>query len=74
MKYVFGDIVVVNGEDIGVVVKCWVGTKGTHYDVYVRNTNDIEDFDEDVIKRYLVRHKFLSKKEKEYQFNAENNL
>lgn len=78
MKFTFGDIVVCNGEDIGVVVKCWgapiagpnVGKKGSHYEVYVRVANGICQFDENEIERYMVRHKYLSEEEKEWQANA----
>lgn len=80
MKYCFGDIVVVRGEDIGVVVKSWICIlKGKqndrelyNYEVYVRNDNRIEKFGESQIQRYMVRHKFLSEEEKEYQYNAIN--
>ena len=73
MKYTFADIVVVDKENIGVIVKCWTG-KEMNYDVYVRVENGIRNFKESEISRYLVRHKYLSEEEKEYQYNAENNL
>lgn len=73
MKFCFGDIVVVEGDLIGVIVKCW-GTsllgKPRNYDVYVRRWNIIQNYDEDKIDRYMVRHKELTKKELEYQRNA----
>lgn len=71
MKFTFGDIVVVEKELIGVVVKCWTGSKHS-YEVYVRNYNSIEVYEEKDIERYMVRHKYLSDKEKEYQYNAIN--
>ena len=75
MKYTIGDIVVVNGEDIGVIVKCWISSNHTYnYDVYVRNYNDIENYKEEEIQRYMVRHKYLSEKEKIYQYNAIHGL
>lgn len=78
MKFTFGDIVVVDGENIGVVVKCWcaplagpnVGKKGPHYEVYVRIFNSIQEFDENEMERYMVRHKYLTEEEKEWQQNA----
>ena len=73
MKYTFADIVVVDKENIGVIVKCWT-CKEMNYDVYVRVENGIRNFKESEISRYLVRHKYLSEEEKEYQYNAENNL
>lgn len=76
MKFCFGDIVVVEGELIGVVVKSWIaypkGKKIKNYDVYVRMRNAIENFEEEDIERYMVRHKYLSEEELEYQSNAVN--
>ena len=66
MKYCFGDIVVVEGELIGVVVKSWIG-KTNNYDVYVRMYNGIRNYDESEIERYMVRHKYLDDEEKMYQ-------
>lgn len=74
MKFCFGDIVVVEHDKIGVVVKSWVtysGNKVIHnYDVYVRIYNGIRNYKEDEIQRYMVRHKYLSEEEVEYQRNA----
>ncbi len=74
MKYCFGDIVVVDGENIGVVVKSWCGVLNSvdNHDVYVRMYNGIKNYKESEIERYMVRHKYLSEEEKEYQLNAVN--
>ncbi len=72
MKFCFGDIVVVDDIQIGVVVKCWNGTSGNNYDVYVRSYNDIKNYKEFEIERYMVRHKYLNEEEIEYQHNAIN--
>ena len=75
MKFTFGDIVVVDKINIGVVVKCWISYfegKTFNYDVYVRNTNTIKSYEEKDIQRYMVRHKILSEEEQEYQYNAIN--
>lgn len=78
MKYTFGDIVVVDDINIGVVVKCWIGFKDNEklykYDVYVRNYNNIIEYEEEELQRYMVRHKELSEEEQEYQYNAINGL
>ncbi len=79
MKYTFGDIVVVEGENIGVVVKFWLASEGkvdgeVSYDVYVRMYNNISTYQESEIERYLVRHKYLSDEEKQYQHNAVHDL
>lgn len=75
MKYTFGDIVVVDEKNIGVVVKRWVNQyKYTSYEVYVRLYNGIKTYEEDDIERYLVRHKYLDEEELEYQYNAAHSL
>lgn len=68
MKLTFGDIVIVQDDLIGVVVKSW--ESGTH-EVYVRSFNAIREYPEHEIRRYLVRHKELSEEEQQYQLNAE---
>jgi hypothetical protein len=70
-KFLFGDIVVVEKELIGVVVKVWQNiTKGKYtYEVYVRNYNIIKEYNESEIERYRVRHKYLNEEELEYQWN-----
>ena len=78
MKFVFGDIVVVERNLIGVVVRDWL--KSTydnkiqpHHEVYVRYFNEIRDYSEDCMERYMVRHKYLDGAEVIYQSNAVNN-
>lgn len=61
MKFLFGDIVVVEKCLIGVIVKSWQSLKkGNYYEVYVRNYNKIVEYDEKDIERYRVRHKELN--------------
>lgn len=75
MKFTFGDIVIVEDGLIGVIVKSWISSKNGksfNYDVYVRSYNSIRNYEENDIERYLVRHKYLSEEEKEYQYNAIN--
>lgn len=71
MKFCFGDIVVVEGNLIGVVVKSWItyskGKKIHNYDVYVRMKNGIHNYREEEMERYMVRHKYLNEEELEYQ-------
>lgn len=77
MKFCFGDIVIVEGGMIGVVVKSWcrssLGNEPSH-DVYVRMYNGIKNYPESKMQRYMVRHKYLSEEEKEYQKNAVEGL
>lgn len=70
MKFCFGDIVVVDKTEIGVIVKSWVGNRGINYEVYVREYNKIIEYNESKIERYMVRHKYLNEEEVEYQRNA----
>lgn len=78
MKYTFGDIVIVDEIELGVIVKCWIHPTDTgkeyNYDVYVREYNGIKNYKEEEIQRYMVRHKYLSEEEQEYQYNAINGL
>lgn len=75
MKYTFGDIVVVDEKNIGVVVKTWVNQyEHASYEVYVRLYNGIKTYEEDDIESYLVRHKYLDEEELEYQYNAVHSL
>lgn len=67
-RFLFGDIVVVENELIGVVVKTWdSSSKGYQYEVYVRSFNTIINYDESEIDRYRVRHKELNEEELMYQ-------
>ena len=71
MKLAFGDIVVVDKINIGVVVKCWnSGGKRGMYEVYVRMEGGIKLIPANKIERYMVRHKYLNKEELMYQANA----
>ena len=71
MKFTFGDIVIVEGNLIGVIVKSWIrNNKSVIHEVYVRNYNSIKEYSEDEMQRYMVRHKYLSEEELEYQYNT----
>ncbi len=77
MKLVFGDIVVVEDNLIGVVVKNWgMDNHGNEpkVEVYVRNYRGIEEYPISKVERYQVRHKELDDEEVEYQANAEAEL
>lgn len=71
MKFCFGDIVVVEENLIGVIVKSWISSEN-NYDVYVRSYNRIFNYKESEIERYMVRHKELDEEELEWQANAVN--
>lgn len=74
MKFCFGDIVVIEDNLIGVVVKdlCSLDNEISH-EVYVRYFNEIRTYKEYQMERYMVRHKYLSDEEIMYQDNAINN-
>ncbi len=70
MKFAFGDIVVVENNLIGVVVKCWEAVDGFICDVYVRVFRGVKPYREDCVERYMVRHKYLNDEELTFQANA----
>lgn len=76
MKLFFGDIVVVENNQIGVVVKSWIDMrkKSVRHEIYVRSYNSIKEYKEEEIERFGVRHKYLEGDDIEYQYNAINNL
>ena len=71
MKFLFGDIVVINKNQIGVIIKTWdkLSINIYEYEVYNRITNQIETYLEKDIEKYRVRHKYLNEEEMEYQWN-----
>ena len=71
MKFLFGDIVVINKNQIGVIIKTWdkLSINIYEYEVYNRITNQIEAYLEKDIEKYRVRHKYLNEEEMEYQWN-----
>lgn len=56
-KFIFGDIVVVEGNLVGVIVKSWGYLKpdnkrgSMNYDVYVRSYNGFKSYEEEDIER-----------------------
>lgn len=71
MKYLFGDIVVVEQNQIGVIVKTWEkNDRIFYYEVYNRMRGEIVEYRENEIERYKVRHKYLNDEELTYQNNA----
>jgi hypothetical protein len=69
-RFFFSDIVVISGKFIGCVVKTWGPSirRGRHYEVYVRSINAIQDYDEDLLQRYIVS-KELSVEEQRFHEN-----
>ncbi len=62
MKFQFSNVVVVDGDNVGVIVKSWAD--GTH-EVYVRYYNQIRSYPEDQIKHF-VYSKELHEHEMDY--------
>ncbi|NLE06684.1 MAG: hypothetical protein GX638_18020 [Crenarchaeota archaeon] len=68
-KFLFGDIVVVQIDQIGVILRTWKMSSGKYeYEVYNRMTDQIETYSEGAIDRYRVRHKYLNEEEMKYQY------
>jgi len=64
-KFQFSNVVVVDDDKVGVIVKTWGKSlmgKPIHYEVYVRSYNLIREYDEDDI-RHLVYDKELNYEE-----------
>lgn len=68
-KFLFGDIVVINNNQIGIILKTWDKNMSGRfqYDVYNRMSNIIGEYKEEDIERYRVRHKYLNEEELYYQ-------
>lgn len=66
----FGNVVVTDGGQIGVICKTWGGSQSRphHYDVYVRSLNALREYDEDTLRHY-VYSKELMDDETEYYDN-----
>lgn len=61
----FSQVVVVEGDLIGVVLKTWNEKSGYSYFVYVRDYNDIHQYNEADIQHFIYS-KELSEEEKEF--------
>ena len=77
-NFTFGDIVIVEENLIGVIVKLWKGSfngfKPSTYEVYVRSYNKIKEYKANEMRRYLVRHKELDETEIYYQDCCEGKI
>ena len=64
-RFQFGNVVVVDIENIGVIVKTW-GNRGVYsYDVYVRYSSTVSSYMEDEIQHF-VYSKELAEDEKDF--------
>lgn len=54
-KYQFGNVVVTDGGQLGVICKTWGASQSRphHYDVYVRSLNALREHDEDTLRHYV---------------------
>ena len=75
-KFLFGDVVVVEEELIGVILETWnvYGEEEPHYSVWVRSYYAKVDYPENKIERYAVRHKYLNDEELKYQKGYEQGV
>ncbi len=53
MGFQFGNVVVVEGNLIGCIVKSWPNLIDYNYDVYVRNFNSVREYRERDIQHYI---------------------
>lgn len=63
-RFQFGNVVVVDDDELGVIVKSWGGDT-TSYGVYVRGYNCVREYEEEDIKHYIYS-KQLTEDEYEY--------
>jgi hypothetical protein len=64
-KFQFSNVVVVDDDQVGVIVKTWGGDGGYNYDVYVRGYNGVKNYQEKEIQHF-VYSKHLSPDEYEF--------
>ena len=64
-RFQFGNVVVVENVQIGVICKTWQDKQSYHYEVYVRNFNKINDYSEENISHF-VYSKILEPEEMEF--------
>ena len=63
-KFQFGNVVVVDKDKIGVIVKSWESYFGYSHEVYVRSYNRTGSYEEKNIKHFVYSNN-LSEEEKE---------
>lgn len=68
-KFQFSNVVVVDENLIGCIVKTWGASmdRGVHYEVYVRSYNRIEEYDEKDIKHFVYDKELESPPKQEVQ-------
>lgn len=70
MNFQFGNVVVVDGGQIGVIVKTWedgvVDLKYSH-DVYVRNLNEIKCYSEEDIRHFIYSKELADEERESYE-------
>ncbi len=64
IKFQFGNIVVVDNKDIGVIVKSWADDT---YEVYVRNYGDIREYPAHKIDHYVYNKALLEEEYGNYE-------
>lgn len=68
MSFQFSNVVVVDDDQIGVIVKSWgsgLKSVGRSHDVYVRSYNGVKNYAEDDI-RHFIYSKYLTDEEREF--------
>jgi hypothetical protein len=58
-KFQFSNVVVVDDDQVGVIVKSWDGRKGYNHDVYVRGYNGVKNYEEAEIKHFIYSKTLL---------------
>lgn len=66
-RFQFGNVIVIENNYIGIIVKTWGEKDSYNYDVYVRTSNAIMNFKETAISHF-VYSKELAEDEKEFYY------
>jgi hypothetical protein len=61
-RFQFSNVVIVDDDQIGVIVKTWATKNTFEYEVYVRSYGGIKDYTESDIKHYVF-NKYLHEDE-----------
>lgn len=68
-RFQFGNIVVTEGAQIGVICKTWGASQSRphHYDVYIRSLNALREHDEDTLQHYVFSKELLDEQAEFYE-------
>lgn len=66
-KFQFSNVVVVDTDQIGVILKTWEGPSGFEYDIYVRSYKFVRSYNERDIKHYVYSKELFDQEKGFYE-------